>query len=156
RIGAGVWRWSATLLVAGTGFLVLTLSRGSWIAFAVAAPFTLLLGWRRGIVPARHVRLATGGALVMLVTVGAAYPNAWKRLTYADNHSTQSRWLMLEQAKEIIESNPVLGVGLAGYRFAAMQIVPSSFGTVSKAFRLKIQEGYVHNAYLLQWAERGI
>ena len=156
KTGAGVWRWAAVLLLAGLGFLVLTLSRGSWIAFAVAAPFTMLVGWRLGIIPARHLRLAVGSALVMVATVGAAYPNAWRRLTYADNHSTQSRWLMLEQAKEIIESHPVMGVGLSGYRFAATQIVPTSFGTVSKAFRERIEEGYVHNAYLLQWAERGI
>jgi hypothetical protein len=37
-----------------------------------------------------------------------------------------------------------------------MRIVPTSFGAVSKAFQERIEGGYVHNAYLLQWAERGI
>lgn len=156
RLGAGVRRFAAALLVAGLGLLVLTLSRGSWIALAVAAPFTVLVGKRRRIISTRQLRLLAAGALVALVTVGAAYPNAWKRLTYSDNHSAQSRWLMLQQAGAVIETNPIFGVGLSGYRVAALQHIPVSFGAMSKAFTEKLEVGYVHNAYLLQWAERGI
>jgi O-antigen ligase len=114
------------LLLIGLFMLILTLSRGGWMAFAVGMMCFIVLGYQRNIVSALHIkRLIAGGVLALMITV-VAFPTVYLRLTESDNRSTRSRVLLVEQALMIIERNPILGVGLGAYRHAAHRNLPES------------------------------
>lgn len=156
RLGRFVWACSAVVAIAGTAALVLTLSRGGWIAYAVAAGFLLIAGVRLRLITRTHiVAAAVLGVLAILVTV-AVYPQVIHRITGSDQRSAQSRLLMMEQAWSIIKRSPVLGVGMASYVDAASEVRPASYAILDPAFRRTLSSGVVHNGYLVFWAERGI
>ena len=144
------------LLGAGGAILVISLSRGAWIAGAGSLAFTFFMARRRGLMRSRHVRLAITGAVMAVAAVAIVYPAAIKRATGDDQRSTQVRLAMFEQALLIFRSNPIAGVGLGGYYTAAKSYIPPSFGKYSPALRQGITGNVVHNKYLLVLAEHGI
>jgi O-antigen ligase len=151
-----VWLASLFMLVAGVGMLVVTLSRGGWIAFGVAALVVVAIGLKRGLVGQIHITLGVVGIASAISIVSIAYPQAILRLTQSDSRSTESRVVMNQQALLIIRSNPLLGVGYGGYNNAAQTYIPEAFSSVSKAFQEEIQKGVAHNYYLLTASEIGI
>ncbi|MGV3707476.1 MAG: O-antigen ligase family protein [Gemmatimonas sp.] len=154
--GSTAWRVSIALLLAGGCSLVVTLSRGGWIAFALAALFIFVAGVRYGVV--RRVQLVAAGALAVFAAMATlvVYPTVYYRLTQSDDRSSESRWLMIKQAGSIIQESPVIGVGLATYTREAKRVMPPAFSAYSAEFRKTIASGVVHNAYLVFWAERGL
>ncbi len=156
RIGRGAWMAAVAVLVAGTGMLVVTLSRGGWIALGVAGVFFAIAGLRRGFVKGHHVTSILATGLVGMALVAALYPAAYLRISQSDQRSGESRLMMIDQAMLIIRENPMLGVGLGGYNRAAQQYTPESFSYVSTFFQDEIRKGVVHNKYLLHTAETGI
>ncbi|MGH6863651.1 MAG: O-antigen ligase family protein [Methylocella sp.] len=151
-----IWWLALALLVAALGALVLTLSRGGWIAFGCAMLFLAAAGWQRGVVRGPQLAgLALGIAISGAVLV-AIFPAAIYRVTQSDQRSSDSRLAMMKQAFLIIRRNPVVGVGLAGYNKAAQTNIPSSFATLLPAFRESLLKGVVHNKYLLTFAETGV
>jgi O-antigen ligase len=144
------------LLMAGLFMLILTLSRGGWMAFAVGMMCFIILGYRRNIVSALHIkRMVVGIVLGAMITL-VAFPTVYLRLTESDNQSTHSRVLLAEQALLIVERNPIQGVGLGAYNYAAHRNMPESFSSIEPAFRDNLLKGLVHNKYLLVAAETGL
>jgi O-antigen ligase len=156
RTGRWIWRVALALLLAGSGALVATLSRGGWIALAVAVAFLFVAGIRMRLVRWRQLAIAAGLAVAGVLGTMVAYPSAYYRLTQSDDRSSESRFLMMKQAVLVIRKAPLLGVGLASYTDAAKHYQPTGFSAYSPEFRKKISAGVVHNAYLAFWAERGL
>jgi O-antigen ligase len=151
------WLPAMALAFGGSIALVLTLSRGGWIAFAVAVTFMIAFSLRKGLVETRHVVAALSGTLVFVVlAVAIAFPAAYLRITESDSRSSEGRWAMMEQALLIVQRNPVAGVGFGGYNRAAQNNVPESFGNLGPQFQKSLLEGVVHNKYLLVASEHGL
>jgi O-antigen ligase len=145
----------AGLFLAGFGCLVVSLSRGGWIAFGVAMIIAIAIAMRRRLVSTRQVaRLNLVAALGVALTL-AAYPTVLLRLTKSDNRSTEVRLLMNDQAMLMISENPILGVGLGSYSDSTPLYIPKSFGNISEGFREQLEGAIVHNKFLLTLAEGG-
>ncbi len=156
QIGRVAWMLSGLLLIGGGGVLILTLSRGGWISFTFAATFLLYVGYKRGAIPRKHINyigMFAGGAMVAALLI---YPTIYLRIVSNDHNSTDSRFIMMDQALMIIKRYPVMGVGMAGYNRAARENIPQSYATVSADYQEDLLEGVVHNKYLVLMAETGI
>jgi len=123
--------------------LVLTFSRGGWLASFISV--TLLFGFA-----ARRIRiprkiLFTGVALILVA--GVIFKSAISdRLTNSDQGAAESRIPLMHTALEMIADNPILGVGVNNYPLRMQEYATPD-----------VQWLYtVHNKYLLDWAEMGI
>lgn len=153
----GRWRWaSGGLACGGTLALILTLSRGGWVSFAVALGFALTSAVRRRLIPTRRIVLMGAAGAIGVVAVVLVQPAIVYRLTMDDDRSTQTRLVMMDQAALIIRDQPLFGVGLANYTRASHRYTPASFAPLPVGYQDTIRAGVVHNGYLLLWAERGL
>ena len=159
----GRWRRAATVITCLTGVaLVITLSRGAWMAQVVA----LLLVFMTS---SRHARQAVAaGALLGTVLMAAFWPlmpsEVTERLASVvtsavnlpaakDTAVTPENWAVLERLSqwyagtEMFLNNPVLGVGIGNYNAAYDD------------YRLEqwpVALGHAHNHYLTIAAEAGL
>ncbi len=142
-------RWLKLLALAAFGAggiaLVLTFTRGGWLAalcgLALFAWFALRRGWLDPKIP----------LLIAAVFVLLAIPFAGQittRLLGNDQGSALSRLPLDALAFNIIQDHPLLGVGLNNYALAMKNYVTPDFGGVWLYI--------VHNHYLLIFAESGI
>ncbi len=149
-------RWQHALCAVAAGaaviVLILTYSRGSWIAFALSVPlmtvaaFFMLKGVERR-------RLLFRFACVTLLVGLLALPFAGEivsRLTGDDRGSADSRVQLIQVALAMIADNAVLGVGLSGYE-TVMTRYDETPGFITQHF-----DWPVHNIYLQIAAETGL
>lgn len=155
-IGIRTWIVAATLLAGGFLALIVSLSRGGWVAFFGAALFLLYTGHRRGIIDKRQLAWIGGAAATVAIAVLLVYPTVYFRLTLSDELSTKSRVEMIKQATLIISRYPMAGVGLGSYNHAAQVNIPASFANLNHWYRDGLLKGVVHNKYLLVAAEQGL
>jgi O-antigen ligase len=140
------YRWLAALAFGlGAVALVLTLSRGGWVALAVSVALLCLLSLQRGWLPTKAALII--GVIVVLILFLLRGP-ILDRLFGDDAGAAESRSTMWRQALDVIEANPVLGVGANNYAVWFEQYI----GPELDAQRIRT----VHNKYLLVWAETGI
>ena len=123
--------------------LVLTFSRGGWLASFISV--VLLFGFA-----ARRIRIPRWvmfSAVAAVLIAGVIFKSAISdRLTNSDQGAAQSRIPLMHTAVEMIADNPVLGVGLNNYPLRMQEYATPD-----------VQWLYtVHNKYLLDWAEMGI
>jgi O-antigen ligase len=124
--------------------LILTLSRGAWVALAVSFVFLTLTGVKRGWLSAR-VPIAC--AVVLTLVVLPFGGTLATRITGSDRASAASRVPLFHLAGAVIKDHPVIGVGANNLgivfpRYAGPQYSQDWIYTV-------------HNKYLLVWAEAG-
>jgi putative inorganic carbon (hco3(-)) transporter len=137
---------------AGSVALLLTFSRGSWLAFLVALPLlagVVLLGLpteRRG----RMMMGLAGALLILVLCVLPFVPALSARVTGDDEGAAESRWSLMEVAMAMIQDHPLLGVGLSNYE-AAMRRYDRTADFITEHFPYP-----VHNMYLHVAAEAGI
>ena len=139
-------KWlAATAFGLGTIALVLTLSRGGWIAFGLAIPIFFLFAHRRGAIQLKHiVWIATLTMLVCLPVSQAVYG----RLFANEGTSAGARMPLMRMAGLVIQDHPVLGIGANNFPIVVRRYVRPEFsGNYVSA---------VHNKYLLIWAETGL
>lgn len=139
-------RWLAGLALGCGGIaLVLTYSRGGWIAFAVSLAIVCLLAWRRGLLSLRVIV-----AIVVLVALlfGILGGSIMLRLEASDNGATTGRLILLQLAWRIVTDHPVLGVGLNNFAAVLPHYLTPTFDHIFVYV--------VHNKYLLVWAESGL
>lgn len=141
-------RWPRLLPVTALGLglvaLLFTGSRGAWLGLFVAiVAIYLQLGNRvkRSVVPLLTV------PSVFLIILILFKDTLLLRFLGDDGGSAAARWPLIQLAFLMVKRNPVLGVGLNNFIFAApdyltFQISQSWFSTV-------------HNKYLLVWSEIG-
>lgn len=141
----------AALLLLSVSALVLTLSRGAWLAFSLGALFTLFMclthRWR-----AKSMALIMAVILVglfMLPTSTLLEPMK-RRLFQEDYGAAQSRVPLAIVALNIIRHHPWLGVGLTNYLAAA-----PTYDETPEAISYEFPRP-VHNEFLLIGAELGL
>ncbi|MFH0726588.1 MAG: O-antigen ligase family protein [Pseudomonadota bacterium] len=139
-----------TLLLMSTA-LILTFSRGGWLALGFGGMLTFYFCFLRWI---KHRPLSFLLSLALLVvffitSVGLITPLR-QRLFLEDYGAAQSRIPMTQVALNIIDHHPWLGIGLGNYTFAAPGYDNSSIG-ISYEFPRP-----VHNEFLLIAAEQGL
>lgn len=143
-LGRG-YKWLAALAFGLGGLsLILTLSRGGWIAFALSVTILCVSAWHRAWLP-RTV------PFILVVVVALAYlllhPIISARLFGSDVGSSYSRIPLAKLAFRMIADNPVLGVGANNFGLATKEYITPEFrGEFLWA---------AHNKYLLVWAEIG-
>jgi putative inorganic carbon (HCO3(-)) transporter len=142
-------RWmkllAAAALVAGLVAIIMTFSRGGWIALMISLVVFLGMAWYRGWLRARVPLLIALGALLLIVLfpgeIGA-------RLTQDDAGSAEARVPLINMASRIIGDYPIFGVGANNYTIRMPAYLTSEF---SQSWLY-----VVHNRFLLTWAESGI
>lgn len=132
-------RWIAlaiTLLLLAA--MVLTLSRGGYIAVAVLAGVAVLSAPRRA-------RLWAVGALAVVLLAVVELPFFLPRLaTFA--HSFALRQSIYSQALRMLAERPILGAGISGF---PIRVAP--FRPTGEEIEL-----YPHNIWLTTWSELGL
>jgi putative inorganic carbon (HCO3(-)) transporter len=138
------WLAIAVLGLGGVA-LILTFSRGGWIALTSAVTLICLLCWRR-----RGFSLKAPIAIVLILALlYLPFQSVISaRLFGDDKGSAESRIPLMKLAFRIIEDNPILGVGANNFTIIMDRYLTSDF-----------RAGWlfaVHNKYLLVLAETGI
>ncbi|MFD7627928.1 O-antigen ligase family protein [Streptomyces sp. NPDC059851] len=145
--------------------LVLSFSRGSWIATAGTAVLVMLLaGIRRAV---RVLVALTALAVVLVGGLGVGSAMVAERLTSitqissAPDQSVTDRYTMWAAAGSMWQERPAVGVGLKG--FPAHRDGHASLGLSSGSDTAGAGQGYVrqpllspHNMYLLVLSEQGL
>lgn len=145
----GRWGWQLKWLAAfafGLGLvaLLITQSRGGWAAFAVSVALFYALAWYRGwLSPKVHL----AALAVLLLFAAVSQDDIATRLSADDRGAAYSRVPLMRLAFQIIQDNPLLGVGANNFAVVLKQYVTPEFS------REWIYT--VHNQFLLVWAETG-
>lgn len=144
-VDRSVRRLALAALAVGVPALVLTGSRGGWLTFFLSCSIVAAVTLRRRVVaPRAAVRLAFGIAVLLLPLAGFVA----QRLNEADPASARSRLPLARLAVDMIEDNPVLGVGLNN----TVLRIPDYAGPDYTQDWLYV----VHNKYLLVASEAGL
>jgi len=129
--------WAICLGVA----LILTFSRGAYLALAVFAVLTLITvrpGLRR---PLLAIAVVAAAFVVVTIVVASNTPLMESRFSYvALNYTLQTRSIIYVATWQMLTAHPILGLGLGGYLY------------VLHGF----PEIYPHDVYLAFWAELGL
>lgn len=125
--------------------LLVTQSRGGWIAFSISTAIIGAWALRRRLLAARTTAVAAIGVLALVI---AFWGPISQRLTGSDGGSASSRVSLAKMAEKMIVAHPLLGVGVNNYginipKYAGPEFDGSWIYTV-------------HDKYLLVWAEAGI
>ena len=126
----------------GTVALVLTFSRGGWLAFVTSMLVVLCASRMRHLFRVRFLILAFTTVIIVILP--------FRDLILARLNAsggTQSRIPLMQIAWQMIEANPLLGVGVNNFFFA----LPNYAGPEFSGDWLAI----VHNQFLLIWSESG-
>lgn len=157
--------WQVAMIIIATVVAVLAAgTRSAWISVAVILlAYALVLWRRRGAFPARLVAGAAGGLVLAVALVWATFPHFAARVdsamgaftgsTPAAGDSIGHRGWIWRGAANMIEDNPVNGVGAGGFRYAfpdyAAQGDPYFYGEPS------INPSHSHQLWLEMLAETG-
>jgi O-antigen ligase len=129
--------WAACLAVA----LVLTFSRGAYLALAVFAVLTLITvrpGLRK---PLLAIAVVAAALVVVTIVVASNTPLMESRFSYvALNYTLQTRSIIYVATWQMLTAHPILGLGLGGYLYMLHGF----------------PEIYPHDVYLAFWAELGL
>jgi hypothetical protein len=137
---------AACAIVLGGVALLLTLTRGAWIAFALSVTLFLLLAWYRRLVS----MWMPAACVISLLLVGIVFHESIAgRLLGDDEGSAEARIPLIHLALNMIGEHPVTGVGTNNASVAGLQYV------AQPDFR---SEWFytIHNKYLLEWVELGV
>lgn len=156
RLSRSIW---LAALIAGLGAgvaLLTTLSRGGWAAGLLAIVVVVVIFARRRVLSRKQLGLLCVAAVIGAGALLAANPNIILRLTAPDSRSLESRVLLAEMAKTIIQANPWFGVGFGEFNRAAYQYSAPLYANVSTEYQMQLHQLVVHNHFLLFGAELGI
>jgi O-antigen ligase len=128
----------------GSVCIIYTLSRAAYIGYVCGLLSYLLYGVRSGLVRVSNAIASAMIVFVLLVLIGGL---AWSRLTLDDKGSGEGRTPLNKQAVYIAGKHPFVGVGAGAYGLAMGGYQPPGVEIAWQA--------YVHNEYLLWWAECG-
>ncbi|MET9324796.1 O-antigen ligase family protein [Streptomyces sp. NPDC003038] len=145
--------------------LVLSFSRGAWIATLGAAVLVMALAGIRRALKVLLVLAATGVVLVGGLGVGSAMVaerlTSITQVSSAPDQSVTDRYTMWAAAESMWRERPAAGVGLKG--FPAHRDGHSSLGLSSGSDTAGAGQGYIrqpllspHNMYLLILSEQGL
>lgn len=145
---------AAISLAAIAGGLFFSFSRSAWLALIVGVIFWLVIYWRYGR-PSKSQAINSfkplAYALVIFVLLLSIYwPLFSERASLGERleiKSAQERISLMSEAKDVIQANWLLGVGLGNYTLVVCRQYP---------LRLAFDCQPAHNLYLLIFAELGL
>jgi hypothetical protein len=154
--GAGVWVIRAAS-IAGGAALLLTQSRGGWLAFATAMLVLVALAPR----DMQRWAVAVGVSIAIVVVASGLFASVpgVERFTAiagagAEVQVTSETWGQLEReahwgaARSMLTTDPLFGVGAAEFN--------DNFREHTPAWRFRVGRGDAHNAYLQLGAVAGL
>lgn len=161
----GRWRVAAlTAMLVLTPALVMSLSRGAWLAFVVAAAVMIALsGWRTAV----RVAVVSASIAVLIVGIGPGSATLATRITSITSAATQpdqsvtDRYGLWEAATRMWSDHPLAGVGPRGFAefrdaYAPLHVSGSSDTADSVNGFHRQQLLSPHNMYLLVLSEQGL
>jgi len=131
-------------LILSSVALVLTFSRGGWVAFAISVTLFCLFAYLRGQLSLRVILVIAVIAMLLFVFFGDIILT---RLFGDDKGSAFSRIEMMGFALRMIKDHPLFGVGINNFGIMLEKYIPIFYDKELHT---------VHNKYLLVWAETGI
>lgn len=136
----------------GVAAIILSLARGSWIALVAATVLIIALAWQNWGDGDRHKYFAAVAGFLVLCAIALTpfMGRIYERLTTDDGESAAIRIPLMKVARNTIEDNPIVGVGLSGYR-TAMYRYDDTTEHVTQIF-----PGTVHNSFAHVTAEIGL
>lgn len=142
------YQWVALAALGfGTIALILTFSRSGWLALILGMALLALLSIWKGIGRQQIITLAFGGLLIVAVFSKPIIT----RLTGDDRGSADSRQIGSEMAFNMIDDQPLTGVGANNFDVRKFDYLPPELVGVQRKYVY-----IVHNHYLLIWAELGV
>ncbi len=139
-------KWLAALaLTGGSIALVLTQSRGGWVAFMISLLIWGAIALHRRWVPIKLVGIGLLGSLGVVAATGGI---VIERLTSTDNGAAYSRLPLMRLTWRMIQDRPIFGLGANQYALRLNDYLP---GSLAHEWLYT-----VHNKYLLVWAENGV
>jgi O-antigen ligase len=141
------YKWlGVAAFICGMIALILTGSRGAWIATFISFIIFGIIAVRKGRLKLSVLLIgASIGILIGILFYGSIY----ERIFGYDLGSAASRSQQYQVALQIIKNHPIFGVGANNYANALRQYLAQN--PDSSVFKW-----VVHNKYLLVWAETGI
>ena len=140
------YKWLGILAFClGTVAIIMTFSRGGWLAFALSSTIFIFISWSRGWLPLRVP------IVIVIVTMLVAlffHEVLIDRIFGDDDGAALSRVPLMKLAFQIIVANPLLGVGVNNFTIIMKDYITSDL----RGMWLST----VHNKFLLIWAEIGI
>lgn len=136
-------KWYKIAYIAGLLGLLLSLSRGGWLGFGVAAAFFAFFLSNK-----TTKKYLLGFALAAVIII-VAVPNLRYRviLPFVGEKSTVSRYSLWHTADNMIKSSPLLGKGLYGFQ--------TDFNQYNTDPNLQ-PINFPHNIFLNFWVETGL
>jgi len=143
----GNWRWLGLLaFFLASIALVLTYSRGGWLAGAGSLSLFCWFAWRRGWLSPRLPMVLGLSAIFLL---GLFYESIAERLLGQESATLGDRMVMNDLAFRMATDHPFLGVGANNFAVAMSDYIvfPDFTGEWLHT---------VHNKYILVWTENGL
>ena len=140
---------SATM---GVAAIILSLARGSWIALIAAIGILILCAWKNWEKSERKNYFVSvcGFVLLSAMVLTPFGSRIYDRLTTDDGESAAIRIPLMQVAWNIIEDNPLIGIGLNDYRNEMRRYDDT------KEHITQIFPGPVHNSFAHITAEIGV
>ncbi len=135
--------WQKICYFVGLIGLLISLSRGAWIGFAIAVLLFAILSQNK------KIRIAIAAGLAIFALLFVAVPNLRYRvlLPFEGEKSTVSRYSLWHTANKMIKDSPLLGKGLYGFK--------TYFDKYNTDPGLQ-SHTHAHNIALTLWVETGI
>jgi hypothetical protein len=127
-VRSGFVRCASVAAVAGSALaLVLTFSRGAWLAFPIGLAVCGVVALRRHLIHRTTILIGAvflaGAAVALFFLTEPIY----QRLAFGDTGATASRLRMMALAADLFEAYPVIGVGPGEFDEAALRLYPPGF-----------------------------
>ncbi len=152
-VGTRLYFISISAFVLGLICLVLTFSRGGWLAF-IASILLIVLFFTKGKFRILFIRMLVKNILILILLILPLTPYLQSkistRLFQDDKGSSYDRIPLAKTALKIIEKNPLTGVGLGNYVFVVPDFDDDPIATNSG------EPLQVHNFLLHTTSELGI
>jgi O-antigen ligase len=148
RKGEGAFeRWPRGLFIAMASIaLALTLTRSAWVSFAIGCIIVASITARRRLLSVPKIVALGLGAVVAAIAAAPLIVQRLERDRFDDSYN--ERVALMQMAVNVVQANPLLGVGPGAYG--------SSFKQYLTADLADKWQYVVHNHYLLRAAETGI
>jgi len=144
-----LFSWQRILLItaiaAGFAAVILSLARGSWVGVVVATIIVLTTAWLiLSFNERRQFILSVGlGSILLCIVLLPFAGRIYERVSSDDQGSALIRVPLMENALRMIEANPLVGVGLNGYR-TYMTKYDETGMFVSQAFPNPVHNVFAH------------
>ncbi len=141
-----IYKWLGILAFSlGTVAIILTFSRGGWIAFFISGVVFIFFSWSRGWL---SYKIPVVIIVVSILLALFLYEPLIGRIFGDDRGAALSRIPLMKLAFRIIEAKPILGVGVNNFAVIMEDYISRDL--------MGIWLYTVHNKYLLVWAETGV